>query len=237
MTTPSENIKLVLLPGLDGTGDLFKPFIEQFPDPVNVITVAYPPDRFIPFEELPDYIISKLPTDQPLVLLGESYSGPVAAVLATNAKLDVRGVIFVATFARFPKSLLKTIAKVLPLAWLLHVPIPDLAIRLFCFGPWTTPALAGSLRKAVEAHQVKILAQRARSGTSLDVRDVLSRIEVPCLYLQASKDRLVPDKAVTAFKLLVRDLQVHKIDGPHFILQAQPETCFQIVVDFINRLK
>jgi pimeloyl-ACP methyl ester carboxylesterase len=235
MKNSSNNIKLVLLPGLDGTGDLFNPFITQFPDPGNIITITYPTDRFIPFEALPDYIISRLPNDQPLILLGESYSGPVAALLASKNKLDVRGVIFVATFAHFPKSFLKTISQVIPLSWFLRLPIPNFMIRLVCFGRWNTPTLARMLRKSIKANQPKILAQRARSGTNLDVRDALLNIDVPCLYLLASQDKLVADNAVTDFKTHVRDLTIHKVEGPHFILQTQPTVCFRLVADFISR--
>ena len=230
-----NDIHLVLLPGLDGTGYLFKPFIEQCANPNKIITISYPTDHFIPFKELPKYIIPKLPKDQPLVLLGESYSGPVAALLATNHKLDVRGVIFVATFARYPKSFLKTLSQVLPLSWLLKLPIPNSVIRLFCFGKWNTATLSNLLKESIKANQPKILTQRARSGTSLDVRDVLSKIDAPCLYIQASKDKLVPDKAIEDFKTHIRDLAIHRVEGAHFILQTQPGNCSRIVADFVKQ--
>ena len=62
---------LVLLPGLDGTGKLFKSFVAQLPEHVHYTIVHYPGDRPIPFMDLPDYIESRVPQDRPLVVLGE----------------------------------------------------------------------------------------------------------------------------------------------------------------------
>jgi hypothetical protein len=35
-------MKIVLLPGLDGTGILFKPFIEALPNGIDVLVISYP---------------------------------------------------------------------------------------------------------------------------------------------------------------------------------------------------
>ena len=35
-------MKVVLLPGLDGTGILFKPFIEALPKNIETLVVSYP---------------------------------------------------------------------------------------------------------------------------------------------------------------------------------------------------
>jgi len=39
--------KLLLLPGMDGTGDLFAGFVEAFPDEFETEIVSYPTDVFI----------------------------------------------------------------------------------------------------------------------------------------------------------------------------------------------
>ena len=237
MTNSSDNLTLVLLPGLDGTGELFSPFIEQFPAEQRILKITYPTDYFIPLEALQHYIISKLPEDQPLVLLGESYSGPVAAMIASSHKVDIRGVIFVATFVRFPQSILKILSQRVPLVWLLRLPIPNILIRFFCFGRWYTSSLSKMLRKSIRANQAEILAQRIRSATNLDVRQSLDKIEMPCLYIQASNDRLVPDKAVIDFKQRIRNLEVHKMNGAHFILQTQPKISFEVIISFMRQFK
>lgn len=80
---------LVLLPGMDGTGELFRPLLEVIGTawPVNV--VSYPVGEVLSYEQLVDHAQSCLPGG-PLILLGESFSGPIAATLAASLSDRVR---------------------------------------------------------------------------------------------------------------------------------------------------
>ena len=207
---------LVLLPGLDGTGKLFAPFVAQLPDHVHYTIVRYPGDRPIPFMDLPDYIESRVPQDRPLVVLGESYSGPVAVLLAAQSALDIRGVILVATFARYPATWMRRLSRLAPLSFLLRLPIPDVLMQRYCFGPDINPSMMSQLREVIRENRP-------------NVTEFLSSVKVPCLYLQASMDRLVPASAVAAFKKGIPQLQVVQIDGPHFILQTRPQECYKAI--------
>ena len=100
-----ESLKIVLLPGLDGTGILFKPFLKETPTTNDVLV--------IPLDQIPktdviaqaEYVESKLP-NQPFVLIAESYSGRVAYELITKSnKCDIVHVVFVASFLSNPSSL------------------------------------------------------------------------------------------------------------------------------------
>ncbi len=72
---------LVLLPGLDGTGDLFAKLRRELPPDLNVITVAYP-TKFLSFSELVSWLSDLVPRSQPYALLGESYGSPLAVEFA-----------------------------------------------------------------------------------------------------------------------------------------------------------
>lgn len=229
----NSDLHLVLLPGLDGTGKLFCPFIQQFPDPSRITMIRYPMDQHIPYAQLADYIVPLLPTGKPLAILGESYSGPVALRLATREDIDVHKIILVATFAKYPASFLKTVSKWLPLSLLFRLPIPDVVIRHYCFGSAVTKTLSTLLREAVKANKPSVLALRARDGSRVDVTALLAQINVPCLYIAASDDKLVPQKAIDHLKQHLPDLTVVTVPGSHFILQVQPEACFQIVHNFL----
>lgn len=226
---------MVLLPGMDGTGKLFAPFLKQFSDPEHVTVVIYPLDKHIPFEQLADYIIPLLPTDKPLVILGESYSGPVALTLAAGDELDICGIILVASFAKYPASFLKSISKWLPLSLLLRLPIPDFAIRYYCFGSKTNKTLSTLLRDSIHANTPNVMALRIHDGASVDVTTVLDAINVPCLYIAASDDNLVPSSVISHLKIHLPDLEVVTIQGSHFILQAQPAACVDVINDFLFR--
>lgn len=227
----------MLFPGLDGTGKLFGPFIRQFPHTAHVTVIPYPKDRHIPFKQLGDYIVPLLPKGKPLVILGESYSGPVVLSLAARSDVNVVKVILVATFARYPASFLKSLSKWLPLSLLLRLPIPEFIIRHYCFGDATTKALSTLLRESVSENKPDVLAMRAREGSLVDVSDLLADIKVPCLYIAASNDKLVPAKAVTHLQSHLFDLKVVTLKGTHFILQTQPKVCFEVVSDFICKTR
>jgi pimeloyl-ACP methyl ester carboxylesterase len=229
----NPELHLVLLPGLDGTGKLFDPFIKQFPDPARVTVIPYPIGKFIPVAQLADYIISLLPTDKPLAILGESYSGPVALSLASRDDIDIRKVILVATFAKYPASFLKTVSKFFPLSLLFRLPIPDFVIRNYCFGSATNKTLSTLLRESVRLNKPGVLARRVHDVSSIDVTGLLADIKVPCLYIAASNDKLVPGNAIDHLKKHLPNLNVVTVQGAHFILQVQPKVCFDAVNDFL----
>ena len=169
-----------------------------------------------------------------MVLLGESYSGPIALTLATRTGIDVRAVVLVATFSRYPISALKVISRFLPLSLVLRLPIPDFVIRYFCFGDTKDQTLYDELRHSVKSNQPSVLAERARDGASIDVTEQLGLITVPCLYIAASKDRMVPNRAVQHLQGKIKHLCVHQLDGPHFILQTRPRECYELIASFVS---
>jgi hypothetical protein len=80
---------LVLLPGLDGTGKLFAEFVKLLDPGVCAMVVAYPPDQPLGYEELDALvrgILDKPRRDQRYVLLGESFSGPLAIRSASTGR-------------------------------------------------------------------------------------------------------------------------------------------------------
>ena len=48
--------RLVLLPGMDGTGVLFEPLLEVLPCEFEPIVVRYPPDKALGYEALLDVV-------------------------------------------------------------------------------------------------------------------------------------------------------------------------------------
>lgn len=71
-------MKLVLLPGLDGTGRLFEPLLRVLPFHFSPLVIAYPTHAALSYTELLRYIEQKMPCGEDYILLTESYSGPIA---------------------------------------------------------------------------------------------------------------------------------------------------------------
>lgn len=84
---------LVLLPGLDGTGELFDPLVRELGPDLSIRVVRYPQDPGLGYKELLQFARDALPPTEPLVLLGESFSGPIAIQLSAERPDQVRGLI------------------------------------------------------------------------------------------------------------------------------------------------
>ena len=70
----------------------------------------------------------------------------------------------------------------------------------------------------------------------MDVRSRLKAIKVPCCYIQAKSDKLVPPRCLRSFQEGIPHLFLAEVEGPHLILQARPESCSQIINDFMDHL-
>jgi pimeloyl-ACP methyl ester carboxylesterase len=90
-------ITLMLLPGLDGSGVLFRPLIRQLGLELQPVIVPYPPREVLGYDELLSLVLEALPRSSPFILLGESFSGPLALMAAATLPKGLRGVILCAS--------------------------------------------------------------------------------------------------------------------------------------------
>jgi pimeloyl-ACP methyl ester carboxylesterase len=225
--------RLVLLPGLDGTGLLFGPLLEALPPDIDATVVSYPAEVFLPRRDLADLVAEELSRGGDTVILAESYSGLICLELLQRRLSEIRGVIFVACFASPPRPLLIRLLRLLPLVPLLHCPPPSWLVEWFCLGPGADSARLRLLRHALSKVRPSVLAERLK-----DLGEAASwtgRIDLPACYLQAAADRLVPDRSAEAFKAMAPDIEVYHVDGPHFLLQTNPVDCAKAIDDFFRR--
>ncbi|HEX7052370.1 MAG TPA: hypothetical protein VF211_00370, partial [Burkholderiales bacterium] len=165
-------MKIVLLPGLDGTGILFGPFLDRLPASLSPIVVTYPPDRELGYDELLEIVLRHIPAGEPFVLLGESFSGPLALMAAANRPAGLRGVVLCATFVQNP-------------TWI-RVPRLDRLVRPFAFrlypkfsaakallGRYSTPELRRQIAQAIGAVRPEVFAHRVRAVLNVQVADKL----------------------------------------------------------------
>src|ERR1700677_3088878 len=94
-TLPDQRLApvLVLLPGLDGTGILSRQFVDAIGESVETQIIAYPTDQPLGYAELEKLVREALPRDRPYVVLGESFSGPVAIRLGAKPPAGLVGLI------------------------------------------------------------------------------------------------------------------------------------------------
>ena len=228
-----EPLTLVMLPGLDGTGLMFKSFLAALPASLIPQVVPFPGDQPLNYEELLALVMQALPRDRPFVLLGESFSGPLALRAAQQRPPGLRAVILSASFIRNPIRHLPARARVLAQPLLIRLTPFTLLRRLLGRG-----APAGLLLRAREAMaQVlpAVFAARLRAVLTLDAGAALEACPVPILYLQARQDALIRPHNLRAMQRLRPDLEVAIIEGPHWLLQSHPEQAVHQIVDFLER--
>ncbi|MGB4075194.1 alpha/beta fold hydrolase [Pseudomonas sp.] len=223
-------MRLVLLPGLNGSSTLFGPLLAHLHPALEVQVLELPIQGSQNPEQLADWLLGKL-GKTPYVLLGESFSGPLAYQLALRQPAGLRGVIFAASFLSRPHPLLP-LAKHLPLPrWLLKQKI---LLRLFCLNGQANAERVRALRD--EIHKLPQSLLRARLNSLSQLHQPGLQLELPTLHLRANQDRLVTRQAQTSLQDCCTQLTQIALDGPHFILQAQPQACADAIQHFIAGL-
>lgn len=228
MTGPA----LVLLPGMDGTGEMFAPFVAAMGPGFNTLCVRYSGDAPLGYAELEQRVRAQLPKTGRYVVLGESFSGPIAASLCATPPPGLVGVVLCCTFLRNPRPQLAVLSGLLGFLPLKAAPV--LAISPMLLGRHSTAALRTALSKALAQVSTATLRTRLRAVLQVDVRASLAAAKVPVLYLQASQDRLVRSSAAIEVKASLTSTSVVSIDGPHLLLQACPAAAATVVGRFLR---
>lgn len=228
-------IDLIVLPGLDGTATLLSEFksasLASF---ASVATVSYPPDKALDYLELESIARNALPKDKPFLLLGESFSGPIALSIAANPPPGLVGLVLSATFAKNPVAWLKPFSGMVRFAPVSAIPVS--ALSWFLLGRWATPQRKADLRAALDSVAPEVLRARAAESLLVDVTACLNSISIPVLYLRATDDRLVlPGSGNRILSAIPQSTHIN-IPGPHLLLQSAPAACAEVVANFADNL-
>jgi pimeloyl-ACP methyl ester carboxylesterase len=208
---------IVLLPGMDGTGQLFSDFISSLPASAGPLVISYPPDQPLGYEALEAFAKAKLPS-HPFILVGESFSGPIAVSLAAALPATVRGLVLVGSFIRTPiPRWLGAALTVLPI-WR----IPIRLTAFIAFGQWSSDTLRARLSAAVSMVTPAVWRARLKALSSVDVGEKLRLVRAPVLYLRGKSDRMVTRSAWLLAKEILPSARLVELEGPHFVLQAKP---------------
>ena len=225
-------IGTVLLPGLDGTGSMLMEFAAALQEFTDVRVIRYPPSELWDYDALLDFVRPQLP-DTPHVVIGESFSGPLALRLARERPPGLKGIVLGASFARLDIPLKKVLAGLAGAISPRMVPTEVFAAILL--GRWSTAQHRRRLRSALREVFPEVLSWRAKAALAVDLVHE-GEIGLPILYLRASKDRLIPKSAVDAIGALAPHVQVREIAAPHFLFQIAPKECAAAVRSYYDSI-
>jgi pimeloyl-ACP methyl ester carboxylesterase len=224
-------LKILLLPGLDGTGALFQQFLKLLPSNLPTQVCPLPAEG----DQRPTHLAASIAAtglcNEDVIIIAESFSGRVAYELAQLHDHRIKGLILVSSFLTVPRLLLR-LARWLPVRLFPWHWSPAWALRWFCVGPDASDELVQRLQQTIGSVATSTIADRIKVLSELDAPR--ENIPVPCLYLQPTDDRLVPKSHAEKIRKLCQNLKVEVIPGPHFLLQANPEACVAPVLAFIG---
>jgi pimeloyl-ACP methyl ester carboxylesterase len=230
----SDGPALVLLPGMDGTTALFRGVLAALPSTVKAIPVVYPPHIVLGYDDLRELVRRALPVDRPFVLMGESFSGPLAIDVGHGAPPGLVGVALVASFLRAPVGF-PTFWRAIARENLFHVTPPRFMLRAALLGGDASEKLVDEARAAVLSVAPRVLVNRVREVLAVDVREACQTLGVPMLYIGATRDRLLGARAREDVRAARRDAEIVLVEGPHLLLQKRPVECARILAAFVDR--
>jgi pimeloyl-ACP methyl ester carboxylesterase len=227
-------VTLVLLPGMDGTGDLLDSFVAAMPPGIKVKVLRYPVAEVLDYDGLAVLVRAALPVDEPYVLLGESFSGPIAIALAASRPPQLVGLVLCCTFARNPLPLMNVLRFGIGLLPMAVIPTGLLARVLL--GRFYTAAWHRALSLALAQVQSSVMRARLRAVLAVDVSGQLVAVAVPTLYLRARQDGVIPRSAGQHLLEIRPDFAVLEFEAPHFLLQVVPDEAARSVSQFVSDL-
>lgn len=224
---------LVLMPGMDGTGDLFAPFLEALPRDTQVQIVRYPLTELLSYSELERFVLDQLPKSGEITLLAESFSGPIALRLAARSGLKIRAVVLVCSFASRPWRRTGALMACLPLTWILPFAFRPALLRRFLIGKKAPNELVQSARSAIASVRREVLAGRLREvlRSRFDSGKIGEDVRVIAIF--GKHDRVLPKTTWRSIADAFRHAEIHSVHAPHFALQTEPHQIARRLIELV----
>jgi pimeloyl-ACP methyl ester carboxylesterase len=221
---------------MDGTGELFREFVDALPREFEAVVVRYPRDRRLASAELLQWVRAACPAAGRFVLVAESYSTPLAIRYAATNPPNLAGIILCAGFASSPVRGWQRLACLLLAPILFRISLPEFAVRRWLVGMNNPRSLVTSVQTAIQSVWPAVLALRLRDVLACDVRAELAQVSAPMLCIQPTNDRLVSKSKLAEIRRIMPRILVETIEAPHLVLQRAPEKSAEIVASFVRGL-
>ena len=222
---------LVLLPGLDGTDVMLQPLLASLPRSVRPVVITYPTSGDNVYPELLELVRRTIAGVPECYVLGWSFAGPLALMLAAAEPDKVRGVILSASFVRAPTPLLSMLRFALapPPIWMWRA---ARRLPLWLFKP-PTDDLRRAKSETWKRVSARAVAARLRAIAGVDASGLLHVCRQPVLYIASSADGIVPRRNADEMVRLRPSVGLVTIEGPHLAMFSNPRAAAQAIGQFI----
>ena len=227
---------VVLVPGLDGTGDLFYRQTPRLARSYRVATYALRDSATrmdVLVNDLAQVIDQTAPVERRAIIIGESFGGALALTLALTDPARVSALVILNSFPHFSPQLRLRAAiyglKVMPWGAM------QLSRRLTAFRLHSKHTHRREVRRFIE---LTVSATRdgyvGRLGLlrSYDVRDRLHSLQSATLFLASERDHLVPSVAQARYMVdRVPGAQMRVLEGHGHICLIAPDIDLAQILD------
>jgi hypothetical protein len=182
-------MKLILLPGMDGTGLLFANFVQKLEYEYSII--SYDSNKKQSYDELIEVVSERINPENLYIIIAESFSGFIAYELLKKHK-NIISVIFVASFISSPNRLLWFFKKYLP-SFLIPVNLPNFFSKLL-LGKMATTRIIRDFQEVLSKVKKDVFAFRIKEMAHIIVDS--QKINMRCSYLRPIQDTLISSNCV-----------------------------------------
>lgn len=221
-----------MLPGFDGSGQLFRPLIDALGASCHCVPV-----RYANHSQVSGYVdqIKKTCRDQgPVIVVAESFSGPLAVELMADPDSPVVAGVLSATFAKPPLALIISLAQKLRLASLTLPAVSEQVLRLFCLNGVRDIGLIREIVSVVRKVDAPVMESRITALTHMDATERLPQVTQPVLLLHAAEDRVLRRRFSAHLSEGLANVREVTVPGPHLLLQASAQACAAQIAHFIR---
>jgi pimeloyl-ACP methyl ester carboxylesterase len=231
----TDTTTLVLLPGLDGTEILFAPLLRVLPAWIRPIVISYPDVGTNSYEELIEFVDREVSSLARFAILGWSFGGPLALMVAARRPSQVSAVVLCGTFVTPP------IPRLVPFRFIVITPVVAM-MRVLRRIRYVMPRFANTeLRRAKgmlwRRVFARVLAARSRAVLRMDARPALKACRAPLMYLASTHDEVVRRPSRDEVVAIAPQTQVCEVEGSHFALFTNPGDAAGCIARFLRAVQ
>ncbi len=225
-------MKIIFLPGLDGTGLLFLGLVKALSSiyPIEVISI----NALVGYSYADQAReIAGMVAGEDVLIVAESYSGRIAYELCGMISQDVVGIVFIASFITLPSSIAR-FSNLLPLCCFKPYGVNKWLLSRFGFSGGGTKAMIDAVYQSLAVTNTVKLKARLKNISQLDIPK--RKISIPALYIQPSGDLLVSKNAYREIERVFSNTFLVSVQGGHFVAQSNPYECAESIGRFANQV-
>jgi pimeloyl-[acyl-carrier protein] methyl ester esterase len=228
-------VRLLLLPGLHGTEGLFPPLERELPSWIAPTTINYPLDRLHRYDDVLRFILERAPEGH-FAVLGDSYSGPLALMVARALPERVTAVILSVTFVTNPMRPMLRWARLFAYTPFVRIAPLRLVVPILINGTSPRERFERVMRE-IRSVAPRVLAARLREAIDSDHRADLVACGAPILYIKAANDRIISGRTLRVMKEIKPTIESVELPGPHALLLMNPAPPAAVIASFLSGVR